>query len=303
MTNSVVDVTFADGNGVLQIGDIGGFGGTVTADKPGDQFVIGGGALSNLSVSNGDTLQFSDSGSNAALAGSTRSSSVPRSAPAASTSSTATRCRSCSASPPARGSRPRTDRWRSRTSRSGRAITDDAAGERHVTDAIVWVGKRSMDCAKHPHPETVWPVRVRTGAFGVNVPARDLYLSPDHAVFVDGALVPVKLLINGASIAQVKRDDVTYHHVELSRHAVIRAEGLTVESYLDAGDRSNFGRNDGVVRLFPDFTARLASDVALAWESASCAELVLGGARLEAIRDRVSDRATFEQTIRQTAGR
>ena len=34
VTNSVVDVTFADGNGVLQIGDIGGFGGTVTGTSP-----------------------------------------------------------------------------------------------------------------------------------------------------------------------------------------------------------------------------------------------------------------------------
>ena len=99
VTNSVVDVTFADGNGVLQIGDIGGFGGTVTADKTGDQFVIGGGALSNLSVSNGDTLQFSDTGQRRAPAGSIRSSSVRRSASGISTSSTATRCRSCSASP------------------------------------------------------------------------------------------------------------------------------------------------------------------------------------------------------------
>jgi hypothetical protein len=57
-------------------------------------------------------------------------------------------------------------------------------------EAIVWVGSRTMDCARHPRPETVWPVRVRAGAFGENVPVRDLYLSPDHAVFVNDVLVP-----------------------------------------------------------------------------------------------------------------
>ena len=57
----------------------------------------------------------------------------------------------------------------------------------------------------------------------MHVPTCDLFLSPDHAVFVNGALVPVKLLINGTSIAQVKRSSVTYCHVELPRHDVIFA--------------------------------------------------------------------------------
>ena len=63
------------------------------------------------------------------------------------------------------------------------------------SERIVWVGSRRVDCARHPAPETVWPVRVSAGAFGPGAPVRDLYLSPDHAVFVDNVLVPVKLLI------------------------------------------------------------------------------------------------------------
>ena len=72
-----------------------------------------------------------------------------------------------------------------------------------ASEPIVWLGSRTVDCAKHPHPETVWPVRVSAGAFGANGPVRDLYLSPDHAVFVNGVLIPVKLLINGTSITRV----------------------------------------------------------------------------------------------------
>ena len=72
--------------------------------------------------------------------------------------------------------------------------------------SVSWLDQRKPAVA----PETVWPVRVRAGAFGENTPARDLWLSPDHAVFVNDVLVPVKLLINGTSIAQVKRKRVRY---------------------------------------------------------------------------------------------
>ena len=119
---------------------------------------------------------------------------------------------------------------------------------------------------------------------------RDLYLSPDHAVFVNDVLVPVKLLINGTSIAQVKRDRVTYFHVELPEHAVILAEGLTVESYLDIGDRADFDgdRNDPTL---PDFAARLAPDAAMAWETRGAAPLAMAGSKLAAARTTVMNHA------------
>ena len=42
---------------------------------------------------------------------------------------------------------------------------------------------------------------------------------------------------------------------------MILAEGLTVESYLDTGDRANFDGGN-TIRLFPDLAARLAPDTA-----------------------------------------
>jgi hypothetical protein len=168
-------------------------------------------------------------------------------------------------------------------------VEDLAVGERVMTDGgaiepIVWLGQRAVNCARHPKPETVWPVRVRAGAFGANVPVRDLYLSPDHAVFVNDVLVPVKLLINGTSIAQVKQNRVTYYHVELPDHGVILAEGLTVESYLDTGDRTDFHHDSATIRLFPDFTARLAPENASRWETRGAAPLVMTGDKLTAAR-------------------
>jgi hypothetical protein len=98
--------------------------------------------------------------------------------------------------------------------------------------AVKWVGSRTL--AHTP------VVRIAAGAFGAGAPHRPLILSPDHAVFAGDALVPVRHLVNGASIAVLTRAEVTFVHVELAAHAVLLAEGLPAESYLDTGNRAAF---------------------------------------------------------------
>jgi collagen type I/II/III/V/XI/XXIV/XXVII alpha len=142
---------------------------------------------------------------------------------------------------------------------------------------IIWIGHRTIDCTKHPSPEKVWPVRVRADAFGPGKPYRDLWLSPDHAVFIGGVLIPVKYLTNGASIAQLPVHTITYYHLELPRHAVLLAEGLPAESYLDTGDRANFANGGGVMALYPDFSS-------LVRDAEGCAPLVVTGHELNAAR-------------------
>jgi autotransporter-associated beta strand protein len=146
---------------------------------------------------------------------------------------------------------------------------------------IVWIGRRHVDCSRHPEPQRVWPVRIAAGAFGDGLPQRDLLLSPDHAVFVDNVLIPIKYLVNGSSIVQQRIDRVTYYHVELARHDVLKAEGLPVETYLDAGNRASFDNGGAIVRLHPDFATR-------AWEAAACAELVVSGPQLAAVLQRLA---------------
>jgi hypothetical protein len=155
------------------------------------------------------------------------------------------------------------------------------------TAPVIWLGYRRVDCARHKNPETVWPVRVRAHAFGDRVPARDLLLSPDHAVLADGVLIPIRCLINGATIAQERRDRVTYWHVELPRHAAILAEGLAAESYLDTGNRAAFENAGAVVEAHPDFAAGAEA----AWRAGACAPQVTHGAALERVRRRVLTRA------------
>ncbi len=145
------------------------------------------------------------------------------------------------------------------------------------TAPVRWLGHRRLDLRHHPRPRDVWPVRVRRDAFGEGRPGRDLLLSPDHAVFVDGVLIPVRYLLNGATILQEEVAAVTYWHVELDHHAVILAEGLPAESYLDTGNRAAFANGGGAVQLHADFARTI-------WAREACAPLVVSGVELEAAR-------------------
>ncbi len=110
---------------------------------------------------------------------------------------------------------------------------------------VRWLAHRAIDCQHHPRPADVWPVRITAGAFAPMQPRRDLLLSPSHAIFADGHLIPVRCLINGTTIVQEAVARITYWHVELASHGVILAEGLPCESYLDTGNRAAF-ESDGV---------------------------------------------------------
>ena len=162
--------------------------------------------------------------------------------------------------------------------------TGDRGSARVGTRPITWIGHRRIACRRHPEPHTVWPVRIRAGAFGDNLPHRDLFLSPDHAVFVDGVLIPVKFLINGKTIAQEPRDSIRYFHIELMEHDILLADGLPCESYIDTGNRAAFENGTGPTILHPDLATQT-------WEEGACETLVMSGAKLVATRVRLLDQA------------
>ena len=149
---------------------------------------------------------------------------------------------------------------------------------------VVWIGHRHMSLRRHKRPWDVQPVRVCAGAFGPGLPSRDLRLSPDHAVFVDGVLIPIRALVNGRTIVQEAVAEVTCWHVELAAHDVLLAEDLPCESYLDTGNRSAFANGGRAVMLHPDFSRAV-------WAARGCAELVLDGPRRAAVQARLLDRA------------
>lgn len=159
------------------------------------------------------------------------------------------------------------------TARGEVPVEDLQAGDTAIlatggTAPIVWVG--------HWRTRRADPVRVVAGAFGPGLPARDLVLSPEHALFLDGHLIPVQALVNGVSVIREAWERVTYYHVELDRHGVLLAEGLPAESYLDTGNRASFA-NGALVTLRADFGRG-------GEPAASCAPLVLVGPVVEAQR-------------------
>jgi hypothetical protein len=80
------------------------------------------------------------------------------------------------------------------------------------------------------------PIRVARFAIDDHSPHCDLYLSPLHCVFFNEALIPVKYLVNGTSIAQGAPSEmsaVEYYHIDLGTHEVLYADGALVESFFD----------------------------------------------------------------------
>jgi hypothetical protein len=158
---------------------------------------------------------------------------------------------------------------------------------------VIWIGHRNLDLTRHPYPQMVAPVRVRRGALGDNLPHRDLVLSSDHSILIDGVLVPAKLLVNDRTIVREMPDTVEYFHLECASHSIIVAEGVTVETYLDTGNRAAFDNAGKTLSLHPQFESTKT------WADA-CAPLVTDPAIAEPIWRRFADRASQPAQARPT---
>ena len=158
-----------------------------------------------------------------------------------------------------------------------------------VASPVTWIGRRRVNLAHHRDVEQVAPILIRRDAFTQGVPARDLRVSPDHCLFIDGGLIPARLLINGATIVQeTGLRAVEYFHVELAAHSVLLAEGLPAESYLDTGNRAFFANAGTVIALHPQSAANLESK---SWQQISCAPLTVDAATVEPVWRRLAARA------------
>lgn len=156
------------------------------------------------------------------------------------------------------------------------------------TMPVRWIGRRRIDLMRHPQPEQAQPIRVRRDAFGNAMPHRDLLVSPDHAIFCDGLLIPARLLINGATIVQDRTfRSVTYYHLELVDHAILLSDGLPTESYLDTGNRNIFENADVSLILHPNFLPNAQHQR----ETRSCAPFAADAARVEPVWRRLAQRA------------
>ncbi len=152
-----------------------------------------------------------------------------------------------------------------------------------VLRAIVWIGRRSYSARFARNNPDLPPICFKAGSLADGVPARDLRVSPKHAMFLDGVLVPAEQLVNGASIVQDEPgEDIHYFHIELASHDVLIAEGAFSESFVDDDSRDMFQNAREFDALYPDRRAK---------EAVYCAPRVEDGFALDRIRRRLAERA------------
>lgn len=101
-------------------------------------------------------------------------------------------------------------------------------------------------------PGTPRPIRLRAHSLGPDRPARDLVVTPDHAIAIDGLLVTAQALGNGRTIHEIAYRDLPDRyilwHLELAEHCLLLAEGCPAESFLDYGGRHRFDGHDAYLR-------------------------------------------------------
>ncbi|WP_176804950.1 Hint domain-containing protein [Paracoccus isoporae] len=133
------------------------------------------------------------------------------------------------------------------TARGPRPVETLRAGDLVVTRdrgvrPLCWAGRRMLS-AQHlrlaPH---LRPVRIRAGALGPGLPARDLFVSPQHRVLLRSALAArhcgaAEVLVAALHLCSLRGvrqhdppDGVAYHHLLFDRHEIVRSNGCWSES-------------------------------------------------------------------------
>jgi autotransporter-associated beta strand protein len=150
---------------------------------------------------------------------------------------------------------------------------------------IRWIGKRSYGGRFLMGRADVLPICIKAGALADNVPAIDLWISPHHAMYLDGVLIEAKDLVNGVSIVQAQSvDKVEYFHIELDSHDVIIANGALSETFVDDDSRAIFHNAHEYDTLYSEADAEPAP-------AQYCAPRCHEGYQVEVARRRIAERA------------
>ncbi|MGX7346248.1 Hint domain-containing protein [Acetobacter pasteurianus] len=132
----------------------------------------------------------------------------------------------------------------------GDAVCVYADGKKEVSH-VTWAGHASVQVnTALKQDEAAYPIRILANALADNVPSTDLLITPEHCLFFNGKFVPARMLVNGGSIFyDTSITSYEYYHIETEQHAVIMANGVLTESYLDTGNRASFQQSGTVVSI------------------------------------------------------
>lgn len=168
------------------------------------------------------------------------------------------------------------------------SIGDAVITAEGLSRPVKWIGKRGYAKAFIRRNPNIAPILFSRGVLGENAPASDLAVSPEHGIYVDGVLVPAKLLVNGDTIRPVLDvESVEYFHVELETPDVLWTNGARTESYVNHGNRRMFANwAEYVERYGSEDEAPRGTD----GEYVRRHRVVYGGAALQTIREEQIDR-------------
>jgi Ca2+-binding RTX toxin-like protein len=142
----------------------------------------------------------------------------------------------------------------------------------HGYQPIRWIGRRTLTAADLAAESRFQPVRIGRGALGLDLPDRDLVVSPQHRMLIMASraellfgehevLVAATHLEGRRGVRREAVQEVTYIHLLFDRHEIIRANGAWSESY-QPGALTLHGMEDGprdeLLSLFPQLKLGLA---------------------------------------------
>ena len=162
-------------------------------------------------------------------------------------------------------------------------IGDELITKSGVARPVKWIGRRTYGGRFVMGRKDILPICIKAGALDENVPRRDLWISPHHAMYLEGALIEAKDLVNGVSIVQAERvEKIDYFHIEFSTHDILIAEGALSESFIDDDSRGMFHNAHEYGMLYPDAATEVGR---------YCAPRYEDGYAVEAARRRIAQRA------------
>jgi hypothetical protein len=160
------------------------------------------------------------------------------------------------------------------------AVEDLRAGDEVLTRdhgyrPLVWTGQRGLSAADLIARPQLCPVRIAAGALGKGLPVRDMLVSPQHRMLIEGSraemlfgeaevLVAASHLIGLPGICSVFQPAVSYVHIMFDRHEIVCADGAWSESFQPAQRMLNGMEQEQADEIRAMFPAIDASDAAFA---------------------------------------
>lgn len=123
------------------------------------------------------------------------------------------------------------------------AIGDLVVTFDHGPQPLRWIGCAKVDPFAMASSDAVRPIRICRHAFGPGRPARDMLVSPQHRVLLEGwqaellygefeVLVAATHLVNDVNVKRAADiTETTYIHLQFDRHELVYSDGLLTESF------------------------------------------------------------------------